>query len=63
MWLNTLEMDTERYERADSNGIWVDVMRRIRRIHDAYEAANWPAKPSGLCRYCPARHDCDYAQI
>lgn len=63
VWLNTLEMDTERYERADSNGIWVDVMRRIRRIHDAYEAVNWPAKPSGLCRYCPARHDCDYAQI
>lgn len=63
VWLKTLEMDTEQYSRQDMNTLWADVLRRIRRIHDAYESANWPARPSGLCRFCPCRHDCDYAEI
>jgi RecB family exonuclease len=61
VWLKTMEMDTNIYERSDANDIWAEVMRRIRRIYDAYEHANWPARPSGLCRYCPCRHDCEFA--
>jgi len=63
VWLRTMEIDTSTYERSDANGIWADVLRRIQRIHDAYENANWPARPSGLCRYCPCRYDCDYALV
>lgn len=63
IWLKTLEMDTEQYDRQGANTLWADVLRRIRRVHDAYENANWPARPSGLCRYCPCRHDCDYAVV
>lgn len=63
VWLKTLEMDTEQYNRQDMNTLWADVLRRIRRIHDAYESATWPARPSGLCRFCPCRHDCDYAEV
>ena len=63
VWLKTMEMDTEHYERTDTNAIWADVLKRINRIHEAYEHANWPARPSGLCRYCPARHDCEYAAL
>lgn len=63
VWLKSMEMDTEHYERTDTNAIWADVLKRINRIHEAYEHANWPARPSGLCRYCPARHDCEYAAL
>lgn len=63
VWLKTMEMDTERYIRSDANAIWAEVMQRIQRIHDAYTHGNWPARPSGLCRYCPCRHDCEYARV
>jgi len=63
VWLKTMEMDTNSYVREDANGIWAEVMKRIQRIHDAYDHGNWPARPSGLCRYCPVRHDCDSARV
>jgi RecB family exonuclease len=63
VWLKTMEMDTEMYNRLSMNAIWAEVMKRIQRIHDAYEHDNWPARPSGLCGYCPCKHDCDYARV
>jgi RecB family exonuclease len=63
VWLKTMEMDTNTYERSEVNTIWAEIMRRIRRIYDAYEHDNWPARPSGLCRYCPCRHDCEFALV
>lgn len=63
VWLKTMEMDTEQFTRLHMNTIWAEVMKRIQRIQDAYEYGNWPARPSGLCRYCPCRHDCDYARV
>jgi hypothetical protein len=63
VWLKTFEIDTETYLRGDVNAIWAEVMKRIQRIHTSLEHDNWPAKPSGLCRFCPARHDCDSARV
>lgn len=63
VWLKTMEMDTEQYTRVNMNSIWAEIMKRIQRIHDAYDHGNWPARPSGLCRFCPCRHDCDYARV
>jgi len=63
VWLKTLEMDSEDYHRTSINEVWAEVMKRINRIHKSLEHDNWPARPSGLCRYCPARHDCDYARV
>ena len=63
VWLKTMEMDTERYTRVDINPLWAEIMKRIQRIHTSLEHDNWPAKPSGLCRFCPARHDCDFARV
>jgi hypothetical protein len=61
VWLRQYEMDTEVYLRTKVNALWADILSRIRRIYQSAEYDNWPAKPSGLCRYCPARHDCAYA--
>jgi hypothetical protein len=63
VWLKTMEMDTEVYQRAQMNDLWADTMKRIQRIYKSLEHDNWPAKPSGLCRFCPARHDCDSARV
>ena len=63
VWLKTMEMDTNQYNRVDVNAVWAEIMKRIQRINDAYEHGNWPARPSGLCRYCPCRFDCDYARV
>jgi len=63
VWLKILEMDSENYNRLNINEVWAEVMKRIQRIHISLEHDNWPAKPSGLCRYCPCRHDCDFARV
>jgi RecB family exonuclease len=63
VWLKDMKMDTEVYNRTNMAAIWQDVMSRIRRIHDALESDNWPCRPSGLCRFCPVRHDCEQAKL
>jgi len=63
VWLRSMEMDTETYSRVNVNAVWAEIMKRIQRIHASLEHDNWPARPSGLCRYCPARHDCDFARV
>lgn len=60
VWLKDMAMDTEIYKRQYINTVWADIIRRIKRIYDSLENDTWPAKPSGLCNYCPARHDCEY---
>lgn len=63
VWLKTMQMDTEIYSRINANDLWQDILSRIQMIYKSADNDNWPAKPSGLCRYCPARHDCDYANV
>lgn len=63
IWLKTNEFDYEVFDRDQLNDIWADVISRIRRIYKSLEHDKWPARPSGLCRFCPARHDCDFAQV
>lgn len=63
VWLKDMKMDTETYEREQANKIWENILSRITQIYKSLDHDNWPAKPSGLCRYCPARHDCDFANV
>lgn len=62
VWLKSLETDKDEFVRSQQNSLWATVMGKIRRIYDAYENNVWPARPSGLCGYCPARHDCKFAK-
>lgn len=63
VWLKDNKMDTETYTRLQANELWAEIIKRVTRIEKALEHDVWPAKPSGLCRYCPARHDCDFAKL
>jgi hypothetical protein len=62
-WLKNMSQDFEYYNRETINKSWTTIMEKIRRIHDSLDHDNWPARPSGLCRFCPARHNCDYAKV
>lgn len=63
LWLKDGSSTTHFYDRANVNNLWEQIIGRIRRIHAAAEADIWPARPSGLCPYCPARHDCAHARV
>ena len=43
--------------------MWADLLSRIERINQSYKSGKFPARPSGLCRYCPAQKLCEYARI
>lgn len=62
-WLKDMSMDTKEYTREDSNKLWEGILTRIRRIYKAVSHDVWPARPSGLCKTCPVRHDCDSAML
>lgn len=60
IWLKDFALDKETYEREQASGMWEKLLSRIRRIEQALEKDNWPAKPSGLCKFCPCRHFCEF---
>lgn len=62
VWLKSGELDKETYHRKQANHLWVDILSRIRRIHEAAQTDNWPARPSGLCGWCPCEASCPYAR-
>lgn len=63
IWLKDKRVDREVYTRDQEKEIWKEVLTKVKRIEKAVTVDNWPAIPSGLCRYCPARHDCEFAQV
>lgn len=62
VWTQDMTTDKELYRRRDSHQLWEKLLDRIRRIELSAEHDKWPAKPSGLCRYCPCKDFCDYAK-
>ena len=63
VWLRDMEMDTEVFTVDKTNLMWADMLSRIERIQQSLDNDNWPAKPSGLCNWCPAKNICEYAKI
>ena len=63
VWLRDMEMDTEVFTADKTNLMWADMLSRIERIQQSLDNDNWPAKPSGLCNWCPAKNICEYAKI
>ena len=62
VWLKVMEVDREVYQRSQLEALWADLMGRIERIKESVETNTWPARPSGLCDYCPARFTCEFAR-
>lgn len=62
IWLKDNALDSRAFTRDQTDKLWEPLLARIRRIEHAAETDNWPARPSGLCKFCSAKHMCDYAQ-
>lgn len=62
VWLSVGAVDTETYQREELPALLLKLLSRIKRIERAKETGVWPAKPSGLCPYCPAKDICEFAQ-
>jgi len=60
IWTQDLAFDRETYRRKDAPAMWAGLLERVRRIEQAAEANVWPAKPSGLCRFCPCSKLCPH---
>lgn len=62
VWLKEMKMDSETFTREQEAPIWEKILGKITRIEGALEHDNWPAKPSGLCNWCPCKSFCEYAK-
>lgn len=62
IWTRDNAMDRETYGRADAPALWDKMLTKISRIEKSLEHDNWPAKPSGLCGWCPCKNFCEYAR-
>jgi hypothetical protein len=62
IWLKENKMDHEVYTRDALPDLWEKLLNKINRIEKSLEHDNWPAKPSGLCGWCPCKPFCEYAR-
>ena len=61
VWLKDRAVDKLSVSRKERGFIWQEILKKVKRIEKSLEHDTWPAKPSGLCPYCPARPTCNYA--
>lgn len=62
VWLKDMKLDSETYTRLDMPAIWGSITQATTRIEQALHFDNWPARPSGLCGWCPAQSTCRWAR-
>jgi hypothetical protein len=62
VWLKEMKVDSEDYSRSDVPALLEKVLTKVSRIEASLEHGNWPAKPSGLCNWCPCRSFCEFAK-
>ena len=60
VWIKDMAMDKQTFTRNDTPRLWDKVLGKVQRIEQSVTYENWPAKPSGLCMYCPCRNFCEY---
>lgn len=62
VWLKEMKLDSETFTRDQEAGIWQKILAKVTRIEGALEHDNWPARPSGLCNWCPCKNFCQFAK-
>lgn len=55
VWLKHNNLTRETYTKTKLLGVWGELIPRIDRLEQATKTTDFPAKPSGLCRYCPVK--------
>jgi CRISPR/Cas system-associated exonuclease Cas4 (RecB family) len=60
VWTKDLNTDGEVYTRDKKGELLTKLLEKTKRIEAALEKDKWPAKPSGLCNFCPCKDFCEY---
>lgn len=60
VWLQDGTTDKEVYKRDQLDAMWERFMLKVERIQESVKHGVWPAKPSGLCNYCPCKNFCEF---
>lgn len=60
VWTKDLNTDREVYTRDKKGELLTKLLEKTKRIEAALEKEKWPAKPSGLCKFCPCKDFCEY---
>lgn len=61
VWTKENATDHETYRIEHKDQMWTRLMTRINRVEKSLDTDNWPAKPSGLCKFCPCKGFCEFA--
>lgn len=62
LWLKSDSVTSATYQRGEKAALWSEVCEEIEQIEASVKHDNWPAKPSGLCRYCAVKNTCEFAR-
>lgn len=55
VWLKDTKITSETISRDDLNKTWNEILPKVNKIEQAIKTTEFPARPSGLCAYCPVR--------
>jgi hypothetical protein len=62
VWLGHNQLTDSIFHRRDAWRLWEGLVARFRRVEDAVDLGVFKPRPSGLCRWCPARTICPSAR-
>lgn len=62
IWLNHDDATNAVYQRRMADHLWLALEPRFTRVQETVDLGVYPTKPSGLCRYCPAKSICGDAR-
>lgn len=55
LWLMHKNLSVKRHTRAELLQIWSNLIPRADKVEKAIKTTDFPAKPSGLCGWCPVK--------
>jgi hypothetical protein len=55
LWLMHKNLSVRRHTRAELVKVWSDLIPRADKVETAIKTTDFPAKPSGLCGWCPVK--------
>lgn len=62
VWLNHDDVTNATYTRRMADHLWLALTPRFDKVQEVVDLGVFPAKPSGLCRWCPAKAVCPEAR-
>lgn len=55
VWLQHNKVTSDTLKKSSMVRVWNELLPRVAKIEAAIKTTDFPAKPSGLCKYCPVR--------